>query len=34
MRAIPDISNLLLTIKDIIPKQFIPVITGGRVYNE
>ena len=34
MRTIPNISNLLLPIKDTTRNQFIPAITGGRICNE
>ena len=34
MRTIPDISNLLIPIEETIRHQFIPAITGGRIYNE
>ena len=34
MRTIPDISNLLPPIKDIIRNWFIPAITGGFICNE
>ena len=34
MRTIPDISNLLIPIKDTIRNRFIPSITGGRICSE
>ena len=34
IRTIPDISNLLLPIEDIIQNRFIPAITGGRICSE
>ena len=34
MRAIPDISNLLIPIEDTIRNWFITAITGGRICNE